>query len=603
MEATLNSIHGRLPLKQGNALKAVGQLEEVDHEVNAELRRLGLQTHTKQGAQLRKLLFPESLQVNEASLFGESADNQNAAGLLRQALSRTTLIFDPILPSAAHAVVLPPLRSVTLSHRTSSTQSTFHASANALTTVGSRLSVAETFPSSLLRRLQGLDLNALAAQQREIRDKQQQLLLEKQRKEEEAKQRRLAEEKKIPKIDSIYDDDEVDAAPYELFQPPVVRTTPPLTTRDDSIMPAAHTAAKDLWTVPANYVPIVVFDDGETTATTAAATTSSSSQRPPVVRSDHHHAESAVTNTPGTTPTAPSTATMAAVGRDPASVTTEPTNEQETTRDVVAATILKFVRPLRPLPTTVQGPPTTTTTELASTMTVSDSWLEREDPVRRLLQRVQRERQQLLMLSQNHPRYASSSSSSRQRKSAGIVGTQNVLSALSAMQATEMASRHTAEHKKLIHRDVFGVSQEVQDAEAQEHKAKRTRAQHGDSFGVNTQRVAEEDEEEREALYGGDGRGRMTGGASDEEDNDVDDHDHDEGDEARETVKKRDRPRGFMGDSWGLLGKDAVLVYGGDDSDEEDGGDYGGGGGKKRAFGGSGGRGGGRGGGKRRKTS
>jgi hypothetical protein len=447
-------------------------------------------------------------------------------------------------------------------------------------------------------------LNALAAQQREIRDKQQQLLLEKQRKEEEAKQRRLAEEKKMPKIDSIYDDDEVDAAPYELFQLPVVRTTPPLATRDDSMKPAARTAAKDPWTVPANYVPIVVFDDGETTATTAAATTTfSSSQRPPVVCSDHHHAESAVTNASGTTPPALSTATTAAVGRDPASVTTEPTNEQETTRDAVAVTILKFVRPLRPLPTTVQGPPTTTTTtELASTMTVSDSWLEREDPVRRLLQRVQRERQQLLMLTQNHPRYASSSSSSssQQRKSAGIVGTQNVLSALSAM-ATEMASRHTAEHKKLIHRDVFGVSQEVQDAEAQERKAKRTRARQGDSFGVNTQRVAEEDEEEREALYGGDGGGRKTGGASDEEDNDDHDHDHDhdEGDEARETAKKRDRPRGFMGDSWGLLGKDAVLVYGGDDSDEEDGGDYGGGGGKKRAFGGGVGRGGG----KRRKTS
>lgn len=97
-DAALKDLQSKGLLKP--SLAVTDNLQDDDREEIAELRRKKMQTSTKMGANIRKLLFPDSVEAIPSSTIGNKAS---------QMIARTVLVFD-------HSQPLP--RSLLLSGRT-----------------------------------------------------------------------------------------------------------------------------------------------------------------------------------------------------------------------------------------------------------------------------------------------------------------------------------------------------------------------------------------------------------------------------------------------------------------------------------------------------
>lgn len=455
--------------------------------------------------------------------------------LLRQSILRTTFVFDSVGPvlneASTKTFSMPPVRTVMISQarNSGSVQSS---------SILSRLSIAETLPLPLLQRFQGLDINQMIEDQRKKKEMRE-AALAKEREEAEEKARLLASSK--PKIDSIYDDDDVDGSSYELFQQSII-------SHADS-KPFVESKSTKTFIYPVSYTPIVIFDDGDNTKSSNESSklvdsnTVSRKTRFGAVAVEGQRVESEGVQVGAGLKGEVSVKTS--VSESDKDSSTGPTNTVHNDRDNIDGVSLKFIRPLRPLPLLkpLAGQSTNNTSE--SSMTVTESVMFQPDAVQEIWLRYQKERQ--LLSSQ-------SSRSNGKSKGAAVIGTENVLNALSQQTHHRLNDQQT---KKIIHRDIFGVSQDVQEAEDANGKTKRLRSKEGDAFGVTT---ASERESKDAMVY----------------DDERDDANEEDGTNLRLTS-----------DSRHLLGKDAELVYGGYDDSDFDDDDYGGG--KRPAKGGGGG--------------
>lgn len=451
--------------------------------------------------------------------------------LLRQSILRTTFVFDSVGPVSNEAnnkaSAMPPVRTVMISHSRNS------GSVNSASSILSRLSVAETLPLPLLQRFQGLDINQMIEDQRRKKEMRE-AALAKEREEAEAKARLLASSK--PKIDSIYDDEDVDGSGYELFQQPVHSHT--------RSKPLVESNSAKTFIFPVAYTPIVIFDDGDNSNTNNNLESSKLTDSNIVSRKTRFGSV-AVEGQRVKVDSVEVGAGLNINGSMIPSASESSKDSASGSTNTAHSMSLKFIRPLRPLPLLKPLSGQSTNTPSGSTMTVTESVMFQPDTVQEIWLRYQKERQ--LLSSQ-------SSRSNAKSKGAAVIGTENVLNALSQQTHQRLNDQQT---KKIIHRDIFGVSQDVQEAEDASDKAKRLRSKEGDAFGMTT---ASERESKDAMVY----------------DDERDDANEEDGANLRLTS-----------DSRRLLGKDAELVYGGYDDSDFDDDDYGGG--KRPARGGGGG--------------